>query len=60
MARVPGTTHLFFKFQSAVSRRLEVVTAAFPTTPWLFFYRNAVEVWHSKVVDVVTHIASLL
>jgi hypothetical protein len=44
MARVPGTEHLFFKFQSMVSRQMDIVVEAFPDTPWLFFYRNAVEV----------------
>jgi hypothetical protein len=44
MARVPGTHHMFFKFQSAISRQMDIVIEAFPTTPWLFFYRNAVEV----------------
>lgn len=42
-ARVPFTSRLFFKFQSALTRDILSIQKAFPSTPFLFLYRNAVE-----------------
>lgn len=40
---------LFFKFQSVTSRTLAVFRLAFPTTPFIFLYRDPVEVMMSQL-----------
>jgi hypothetical protein len=40
---------VFFKIQSAVSRNLPVFTKAFPNTPYLFVYREPVQVMMSHL-----------
>ena len=43
MARVPSAGGIFFKFQSMLTRNILDIQQAFPTVPWVFLYRNAVE-----------------
>jgi len=44
-ARRPGEQHLIIKMQDAMpSKQLPVFRAAFPETPWIFIYRDPVEV----------------
>ena len=45
----PREENLFFKFQSITTRSLETFRAAFPTTPWIFMYREPVEVLASQL-----------
>jgi hypothetical protein len=40
---------VFFKFQSAGSRNIEVFQTAFPDTPYLFVYRDPVQVMMSQL-----------
>jgi hypothetical protein len=40
---------VFFKIQSVGTRSLAVFTMAFPTTPWLFVYREPVQVMMSQL-----------
>lgn len=44
LARVPGTARMFFKFQRYPLREIELLQSAAPATPWVYLYRNAVEV----------------
>ncbi|KAL3761919.1 hypothetical protein ACHAWU_010096 [Discostella pseudostelligera] len=45
----PKEQNLFFKFQSVTTRNLESFRLAFPTTPWVFMYRNPIEVMMSQL-----------
>lgn len=45
----PRETHVFFKVQSAGSRNVRVFQAAFPETPYLFVYRDPVQVMMSHL-----------
>lgn len=45
----PREERLFFKFQSITTRTLETFRRAFPTTPWVFLYRDPVEVMTSQL-----------
>jgi hypothetical protein len=45
----PQETRVFFKIQSAGTRNLPVFLDAFPTTPWLFVYREPVQVMMSHL-----------
>lgn len=41
--------NLFFKFQSATTKTMQVFREAFPSTPWIFLYREPVEVMQSHL-----------
>merc|ERR1719410_90080 len=43
----PREKNLFFKIQSSGSPYINLMTAAFPNTPWLFVYREPVQVMMS-------------
>lgn len=45
----PAERRVFFKIQSAGTRNLPVFTTAFPTTPYLFVYRDPVQVMISHL-----------
>jgi hypothetical protein len=45
----PAEENLFFKFQSTTTRTMEVFRVAFPTTPWIFLYREPIEVMQSQL-----------
>ena len=45
----PNEQHFFFKFQSATTRTMEVFRMGFPTTPWIFMYRDPVQVMMSQL-----------
>jgi hypothetical protein len=47
MGRTKAHEHLFFKLQS--SENIEEYTKAFPDTPWIFLYRDPVEVLMSRL-----------
>lgn len=42
-------THVFFKIQSVGTHSMGALTAAFPTTPWIFVYRDPIEVLMSHL-----------
>jgi len=44
----PKEERLFFKFQSATTRTMETFRMAFPTTPWIFLYREPIEAMMSQ------------
>ena len=44
LARVPGTTRTFFKYQLIPLHFVETLQAAVPPVPWIFLYRNTIEV----------------
>jgi hypothetical protein len=48
-ARNPGEQHLFIKFDSWSVLDLPLIRRAFPDTPWIFLYRDPVEVMVSHV-----------
>jgi hypothetical protein len=45
----PAEENLFFKFQSTTTRNMHVFRTAFPSTPWIFLYREPVEVMQSQL-----------
>ena len=45
----PNEERVFFKIQSIGSRHMEVFRLAFPQTPWLFVYRDPVQVMMSHL-----------
>jgi hypothetical protein len=47
----PREERVFFKFQSISSKYIEVFTAAFPDVPWMYVYRDPVQVMMSHVKD---------
>jgi hypothetical protein len=48
-ARNPDERHLFIKFDSWSILDLPVIREAFPDTPWIFLYRDPVEVMVSQI-----------
>ena len=44
-------TSVFFKFQSSTTKYLPTFQQAFPTTPWMFIYRDPVQVMMSHFKD---------
>mmetsp|Transcript_10659 Transcript_10659/g.25424 ORF Transcript_10659/g.25424 Transcript_10659/m.25424 type:complete len:505 (+) Transcript_10659:240-1754(+) len=42
---------VFFKFQSISSKYIEIFTTAFPNVPWMYVYRDPVQVMMSHVKD---------
>ena len=50
----PNEENLFFKFQSTTTRTMQIFRTAFPTTPWIFLYREPIEVIQSHLdkIDV--------
>eukprot|EP00546_Thalassionema_frauenfeldii_P001166 CAMPEP_0178938638 /NCGR_PEP_ID=MMETSP0786-20121207/26442_1 /TAXON_ID=186022 /ORGANISM="Thalassionema frauenfeldii, Strain CCMP 1798" /LENGTH=476 /DNA_ID=CAMNT_0020617379 /DNA_START=95 /DNA_END=1526 /DNA_ORIENTATION=- len=46
---------MFFKIQSIGSRNIEVFQHAFPTTPWIFVYRDPVQVMASHLEQGTSH-----
>jgi len=53
----PNEENLYFKFQSATTRTMGTFRAAFPTTPWIFLYREPIEVIMSQLDIPSKHIA---
>jgi hypothetical protein len=47
----PLEERVFFKFQSATTKNLKVFQEAFPEQPWLFVYRDPVQVIMSHIKD---------
>jgi hypothetical protein len=47
----PIEERVFFKFQSATSRYLSTFQMAFPEVPWMYIYRDPVQVMMSHVKD---------
>ena len=45
----PKEENLYFKFQSVTTRTMETFRTAFPTTPWIFLYREPIEVLMSQL-----------
>ncbi len=45
----PKEENLFFKFQSATTRTMDTFRTAFPSTPWIFLYREPVQVMMSQL-----------
>lgn len=60
--RDPHETGLFFKIQSLGSKYADVATEAFPNTPWIFVYRDPVQIMMSQMrngvdkANCVTHL----
>lgn len=48
---------LFFKFQSATSTKISIFTQAFPEVPWMYVYRDPVQVMMSHVKDDPTMVS---
>jgi len=44
-----GEEHLFFKIQSIGTKHIEVFLEAFPDTPWIFVYREPVQIMMSQL-----------
>jgi len=44
----PKEKRMFFKIQSAGTKFVDVITEAFPETPWIFVYRDPVQVLMSQ------------
>eukprot|EP00531_Pseudo-nitzschia_arenysensis_P003996 CAMPEP_0116126888 /NCGR_PEP_ID=MMETSP0329-20121206/6561_1 /TAXON_ID=697910 /ORGANISM="Pseudo-nitzschia arenysensis, Strain B593" /LENGTH=489 /DNA_ID=CAMNT_0003620979 /DNA_START=72 /DNA_END=1538 /DNA_ORIENTATION=+ len=42
---------VFYKFQSATSRKISIFQKAFPEVPWMYIYRDPVQVMMSHVKD---------
>lgn len=49
----PNETHLFFKIQSIGSKYISVFTEAFPDTPWIYVYREPVQIMMSQLAQGV-------
>lgn len=47
----PKEERVFFKIQSVGSRHIDVFRHAFPTTPWLFVFRDPVQVMMSHLAN---------
>jgi hypothetical protein len=52
----PQETRVFLKFQSAASHHISVFQQAFPDTPWLFVFRDPVQVMMSHIRDAKKNI----
>lgn len=46
---MPGQTHFFIKFDCINTLHLPLIRRAFPDVPWIFLYRNPVEVMVSQI-----------
>lgn len=42
---------VFFKFQSATSKKISIFQMAFPEVPWMYIYREPVQVMMSHIKD---------
>ena len=51
----PMEENLFFKIQSLGSKSIAIATEAFPTVPWIYVYRDPVQVMMSHIKDGVRH-----
>jgi hypothetical protein len=49
MGRSPIHKHLFFKFQSITTTKMEIALEAFPNTPFVFVYRQPVQTMMSHL-----------
>lgn len=47
----PKEERVFYKFQSITSKNIEVFQKAFPEVPWMFIYRDPVQVMMSHIKD---------
>ena len=47
----PNEERVFFKFQSATTKSIKVFQDAFPDQPWIFVYRDPVQVMMSHIKD---------
>ncbi|KAL3932506.1 MAG: hypothetical protein SGBAC_010819 [Bacillariaceae sp.] len=47
----PQEERVFFKFQSITTKNIEVFQKAFPEVPWMFVYRDPVQVMMSHIKD---------
>eukprot|EP00804_Cyclotella_cryptica_P010768 CCRYP_005536-RA/>CCRYP_005536-RA protein AED:0.33 eAED:0.33 QI:255/-1/1/1/-1/1/1/100/473 len=45
----PAEENMFLKFQSTTTRTMHIFREAFPSTPWIFLYREPVEVMMSQL-----------
>eukprot|EP00956_Cyclotella_meneghiniana_P008223 scaffold10954_cov74-Cyclotella_meneghiniana.AAC.2 len=45
----PKEKHMFFKVSSAGTKRMKLMREAFPSTPWIFVYRNPVQTMMSHL-----------
>lgn len=53
--RVERPQFLFYKFQSIGTHHIQTFTKAFPDTPWVFMYRDSIEVMQSHLKKGNTH-----
>ena len=51
---------VFFKFQSTISRQIKTFQMAFPDVPWIYVYREPVQVVMSHYKDDPTMVCSIL
>lgn len=56
-ARAPGQNRLFVKFDAWNTLQHDLIREAFPTTPWVFLYREPVEVLVSALSQRGVHTA---
>ena len=54
----PNEENLFFKFQSTTTRTMQIFRTAFPTTPWIFLYREPIEVMQSHLGKIDNSMAN--
>lgn len=47
----PKEERVFFKFQSATTKNIQIFQEAFPDQPWIFVYRDPVQVMMSHIKD---------
>eukprot|EP00980_Cylindrotheca_fusiformis_P026952 scaffold18138_cov128-Cylindrotheca_fusiformis.AAC.18 len=47
----PKEERVFYKFQSITTKNIEVFQRAFPKVPWMFIYRDPVQVMMSHIKD---------
>ena len=45
----PAHQHVFYKFNSEAIRSIDIFRKAFPSVPWVFLYRNSIEVMASQL-----------
>lgn len=45
----PTHQHVFYKFNSEAIRSIDIFRKAFPSVPWVFLYRNSIEVMASQL-----------
>lgn len=51
----PNERRLFFKIQSLGTKSIDVMTEAFPDTPWIFVYRDPVQIMMSQLKRTFKH-----